>query len=157
MNDKEFNIFGISETNWFWANMPQGDSLYECTRGWWEALHTSVGYNTVEKDQFIFQPGGTAILTKGEPVSRIMKSGSNSHRMGRWCWTKYRVKDEMVVRIVMVYRVGKSNPNPTATLTAYSQQRWILNDENEDRSPQEVMIEDLCIEVKKWKKMENKL
>ena len=86
-----------------------------------------------------------------------MESGSDVRRMGRWCWTKYRGKDETIVIIVMVYRVGRGKSNPTATMTAYAQQRRIINEVNEDRTPQDVMIEDLCTEVTKWQQQGEKI
>lgn len=71
--------------------------------------------------------------------------------MGRWCWTHLRGNDERTVRITTAYRAARYTNNPSSTMAVYAQKRCILNSLDDDRSPRDAMIEDLCSDIKEYK------
>ena len=56
------NIFGMAEVNRQWHRVDLQDRFQDRFRGWWESLHTSVGYNCHDNGARHFQWGGTALL-----------------------------------------------------------------------------------------------
>ena len=72
--------------------MERRNSLYERMKDWWENTHLTIGYNREEDTEFQFQPGGTAIFSINEVLSRVFQSGHDESGMGRWSWVRLRKK-----------------------------------------------------------------
>jgi hypothetical protein len=56
----DFDIFGLSELNIDWRNIPEEDSLYGRTRYWWDSSHIVAANNCTTTNREVHQYGGTA-------------------------------------------------------------------------------------------------
>ena len=70
------------------------------------------------------QWGGTALLTTGLSTSRIHSHGKDPRQLGRWCWTKYTGKSNLILNIYSIYRPVKNLRGP---LSVYQQHRTHLS------------------------------
>ena len=65
------------------------DKIWERTKGWFEDIHLTVAYNTEDKLAQPYQYGGVLNITKNRMAHKVIGSGYDSRRWGRWAWTKY--------------------------------------------------------------------
>ena len=56
------DLFGMAETNTFWPKVPIEKRLFERPKGWFEARHLSLSYNSVDSIKDRAQPGGVASM-----------------------------------------------------------------------------------------------
>jgi len=148
VNSSEVDILALSETNVGWHRLPIHQRLHERTRGWWEALHLSLGYYSSDPlARSAFQPGGTAVLSINQAAHRVHSSGSDLSGLGRWTWTRYSGKGHVALRVVSAYRPVY---NPSGPLSAYNRQRAYLYGQDDDRCPRSAFSEDLVRELTTW-------
>jgi hypothetical protein len=117
-NKYQIDSLGGTELNRHWRNLPAEDHLHERFHGTWETLHTVTAYNTRERPDSDWQVGGTAMLTINTAAHRMVSSGRDPSRLGRWVWTRQIGKGGLHLRICTVYRPCK---NATGPFTVYSQ------------------------------------
>jgi len=145
VNSSETDILALSEINVGWRHLPIHQRMHERTRGWWEALHLSLGYYQSDPlVQSAFQPGGTAVLSINQAAHRVHSSGSDISGLGRWSWTRYSGKGEVALRVVSAYRPVY---NPTGPLSVYNRQRAHFYRLDDDRCPRLAISEDLVREI----------
>ena len=109
LNQFEIDIFGMTEMNCNWRLTPKHLNVTELTRGWFEHQHLTYAYNTRDRICRVYQPGGTAILSRGEMSLRTLRSGRDSRGLGRWSWTLFRGKNQLKVRFISVYVPNKTS------------------------------------------------
>lgn len=69
----------------------------------------------------------------------MFDKGIDESYLGRWCWTRYRGRNNHILRIVCAYR-----PNhPMGPLSVYLQQRSTLLQREDDRCPRVAFLQDL--------------
>ena len=103
MQEKEIDVYGLSEINVNWRITSKTNSIYDIVRGWFERQHVAVGYNQHDRHCENYLPGGTGILTEGDTALKVIKSEQDPQKLGRWVSTLYRGKNQMKVRVVSVY------------------------------------------------------
>jgi hypothetical protein len=135
----EFDIFGFAETNTDWRLVPETDRLYFRTKEWWESVHISYGHNCTNKPSTSHQWGGTALFSLDKAAHRVIGKGRDDTKLGRWCWTLYRGRNNHILRIFTGYC---PNP-PSGPLSVYAQHRRFLASKNDMRCPREAFIQDI--------------
>jgi hypothetical protein len=140
----DFDIFGIAETNIDWRTVPEQDRLYSRTREWWESSHLSISSTTATPPVDRRQWGGNAIFSIDKAAHRVIEKGSDPLKLGRWCWTKYRGKDNQTLRIYCAYC---PNP-PSGPLSVFSQHRVALLLSNDTRNPRVAFAQDISQDIK---------
>ena len=137
----------MSETNVCWHQLPIHERLHERTIGWWETLHISYGYNRNTTVGSAYQKGGVAIFSTNTTAHRVLQSGHDETGLGRWTWTRYRGRNDIVLRVISAYRPVL---NWTGPLAVYNQHRRQMYDNDDDRCPRQAMLEDLGAQVQQW-------
>jgi len=103
---------------WNWA--PPAQCLHERTRGWWEALHLTISHNHTDQDANPYQLGGVAILSCNKTAHQVVGSGQDPTGLGRFCWSTYRGKDQILLWVVAGYWPCKTSNGHLSVL----QQHW---------------------------------
>ena len=122
---------------------------YQCDKNIGRGNYRTVtAHNKHDLTWTVRQWGGTAILTTGATVNfNGAGSGADSKGLGRWCWTRYRGRNNIILRVVSVYRPNK---NLEDAGSAYKQQRRQLNQINDDEEVWKAFLQDLCLDMMSW-------
>ena len=81
----EVDVMAMAETNLNWGKIGINNSLPQLTRRWYQTSKTVVAYNQHQKrSKSKHQPGGTAVISKGEMALRAISPKYDSKRLGRW-------------------------------------------------------------------------
>jgi hypothetical protein len=147
INEQEVDVMGFSECNIHWPSLPCGQRLQERTFGWFPTIHISVGYLEPWTPSTPTQIGGTSLWSINRGAHRVIKSGQDRHKLGRWCWTTYRGKNGAILRIISGYRCVF---NPKGVNSAWSHQHTALLARDIDTDPREQFTDDLVIELDMW-------
>ncbi len=71
------------------------------------------------------------MISTNKAVHRIIASGKDTANIGRWCWTRFRGRNNVTLRVFSAYC-----PNsPTGPISVKAQQRRCFNGHNETRCP----------------------
>ena len=143
--DHQIDVFGMAEMNKYWPKIEEKNGLYEQTWKWFKSIHTSCAYNRMEVPETVRQSGGTALFSIDQAAHRAETKGNDP--LGRWCWTRYRGKGGITLRIVSAYRPVASHDKPTS---AYKQQEKYLLQQNIDTDPREQFWIDLDSALSDW-------
>ena len=139
---EKVDIMGLAEVNVHWDLVPQQDSIWERTDGWFEHRRVGVSYNKHDSNATRSQPGGTITLAKDAAVLSTQEVGADETGMGRWSWLKLTGKHKCITRVVTVYSPSGSGDGPS---TVYSQQLSHL-----DKDPIQTFWKDLGESILKW-------
>ena len=144
----EIDAMGIAESNTYWPQLNSKARLWDKTKGWFEGIHLNTGFNKTEKKiSKRYQPGGVACITTNKLAYKVVEKGEDATLLGRWAWTRYQGKNNRMLRVATVYRPCKNG----GSSSAYVQQlRWLAK-ENLDREPREALMEDLKVDIEKWR------
>ena len=145
-------IIGMTEMNRCWKHVHHGHRWNERIRGWWENYRSNISYNYKDCNNTSYQPGGNILLSIGKPTFRIIAQGSDKKGLGRWCWTRYRGRHDITIRVICAYRPCKPNiPGPNTT---YSQHQRLFDMTNDNRCPRAAILEDLEREMREWREVD---
>ena len=98
------DVMALAETNVHWSKLRRAQTLPHRCRYWFQTSRTVMSYNQHEKrTKSKHQPGGTAVITRGEMALRVNKFEYDKKRMGRWASQTLQGKQGLVTRIVSVY------------------------------------------------------
>ena len=138
---------GFQETNINWDRLPSKHSWEERTIGWWKGGQTTIkAHNKKDIIQSLHQPGGCMVTSVNSARRKIIECGVDFRGLGRWAWTRYKGKSGITFRVISAYR-----PRTNAGAhTVFSQQRSYFDNINVGRQPKDIMIEELCDEIRKW-------
>lgn len=106
MNDTKVDAMAMAELNKNWGKMQRTNTLPQVCKGWFRQSRTVVSYNQHErkrKNVKIYQPGGTAVVLKGNLAVRAVKSHYDDLRLGRWSSIIIQGTQGIRTRIVSVY------------------------------------------------------
>ena len=104
MYNHEIDIMGMSETNINWSKVSRNQTLPQIGRRWFQTSKTVIGYNQhQQRTRVKHQPGGTAIMSKGEMALRVQQQFYDSQRLGRWVAQSFQGKNGIITRMVSVY------------------------------------------------------
>ena len=82
----------MTETNKCWHQLKPANYWKSRTTGWWETSKTTLVYNINDSHNKEFQPGGTLQVSIGKASNRIIDSGIDPKKLGRWVWQRLRGK-----------------------------------------------------------------
>ena len=106
MYRNEVDLMAMAETNLNWGKMRRPNTLPQVARRWFQTTKTVISYNQHEKKKRkkkFHQPGGTAIISKGEMALRVKQKSYDNKRMGRWASQVIQGKQGITTRVVSVY------------------------------------------------------
>ena len=146
-NTYNFDIIGMGEINTNWRKVATKDQLRVRTKEWWQISH-NITANLKTNNGSSHQYGGVAMCTAGDMATRIIASGRDQQKLGRWVWTRYQGKRGTTIRIATVYRPNKPTGGPT---TVHAQQRQELLKDNIETDPRELFWTDLLHDAKQWR------
>ena len=135
----ELDITGMAEVNKCWFKLPHRDSWKARTLGWWQTSKTNIAYNTRDISSVAFQPGGVLQHTKDKLTHRIIDSGIDNTKLGRWTWQRFRGRANNTVTIITAYRPCKS----TGMLSTYQQQKRFFTSIRNSTCPRLLFLLDL--------------
>ena len=97
------DIVGLSETNKDWRAIPQTETFWQYTDGWFEhrRLVTSINEKVPIRTQT--QYGGTLLMATNRIAYSIKKLDTDSRRLGRWSSILVKGKNDMLCRIICAY------------------------------------------------------
>jgi hypothetical protein len=103
--DNGFDVFGIREVDLYWPKVRVALQLQEGLKEWWPMgnVHSVRAHNSTITNKSVLQWGGTAQISMGQAAYRAFESGRDLTNLGRWFWTKYRGKDNRILRIFTGY------------------------------------------------------
>ena len=104
-------------------------------------------WNSKDHVKQVQQHGGVAILARGDTCFYAAGAGTDPSKMGRWCWTRYRGKNEHYLRVVSFYRPCDSKGGER---TVSAVQRRCLQDDDDVRDPRKAFLEDFQLEIESW-------
>jgi hypothetical protein len=143
----EFDVFGFSECNVYWPAIDVSQRLPERTLGWFETRHLTSSYLYPWNPKYSFQVGGTSLWSINSATHRVITSGIDNFRLGRWVWTTYRGRNGLVLRVVVAYRCVENQDGP---LSAWSQQKLILTKKNISTNPRVQFVTDFVQTLDTW-------
>ena len=120
----KFDVMGLSEINLHWSSLTPSNSWEERVQGRWESLHSSICYNQEDPVSSAWQPGGCIQLSTNRMAHRVISSGKDPSGLGRWCWTRYRGRHDVTLRIITAYRPGGSSSSGPKTVF-WQNQRYL--------------------------------
>jgi len=86
VNQYQVDIFVFTEHNTCWDLSSPAKCLLELTRRWWANAHWHIAHNWLDKNQGIYQPGGTGLVVVNDISHNTQKPGSDPSGLGRWSW-----------------------------------------------------------------------
>ena len=121
---------GLAETNLSWTqeNKMTLKSIIDLAFGGTGRCATS----SCPSERTYFQPGGTAMISRGNVAGRIHEQGSDIY--GSFVWAAYRGKEGLGVLVITAYRVCQSKGTRAGTDTLKTQQ-YLAMREAGDKSP----------------------
>jgi hypothetical protein len=87
--------------------------------------------------------GGNALFSISKALHRVIEKGSDSLKLGRWNWTKFRGRDNHVLKVYCAYC---PNP-PSGPLSVFAQQQNALLRQQDSRNPQVAFAQDICQDI----------
>ena len=142
-----FDIMGFQETNLNWDQVQPKDQWDERTMGWWEQGQTTIkAHNKQDIISSASQPGGCMITSTNSARRKIVECGVDFRNLGRWAWTRYKGKDQVSTRVISAYRPGTN----AGAHTVHSQQRSYFDNIDDERTPRDIMLTELCEAIKAW-------
>lgn len=140
------DIYGMTEVNVHWRNLPDKDKLHERTASWFESRHLSVAYNTTVRAKRQRQYGGVAMISTNRLSNKAMGTSIDPSGLGRWCSTQFRGKGDLKLRVVTAYCPHDSGGDQSV----YGQHRFNFNALGKPRVPRKAFWEDLTEAIKQW-------
>ena len=139
------------ETNLHWPLLDPTMSWEERMQGIWESNNAdhNVTYNTTDDTNQEWQPGGCIQISTERTSHRKISSGQDTTGLGRWCWTRYRGRHDVTIRVITCYRPCSGNNQGENTV--HSQQKHYFDSINNNRTPRQALLDDLCAAISLYK------
>jgi hypothetical protein len=152
ISESKLDILGMVETNLCWTNIPTSNKPQQRFKHEFTAVNVSYSYNATNPENFTkLQYGGTMIMSVNSCSHKIIETGFDTTKLGRWSWTRYRGPNSMTLRIVCVYRPVRSN----CINGVYRQHETFYKNNNIDTCPRLKIMEDLDAELRAWTSIDN--
>jgi hypothetical protein len=121
--------------------------MRERTWGWFQKFSVLSSYASKFPAIAPFLVGGTATLAINNCVHCVASRDFDASGMGQWSSVKLRGKNQRCIRLVTAYRCVKNFHGP---LSAWNQQRFILDSCNREEDPIEAFDNDIIFCIKQW-------
>ena len=151
MYRNEVDVMAMAETNRNWGNIRRPNTLPQIARRWFQTSKTVISYNQHEKRKKknnAHQPGGTAIVSKGEMALRVKSNSYDKKKMGRWASQVFQGKQGISTRIISVYVPNSVYKHGNKKV--WCQQQKALLKTGETRNVLEVFWEDFWQQIDLW-------
>ena len=103
-------------------------------------------HNTLEPMiSILSQSDGVESIIVDRMAYKVDGSGKDFTGLGRYAWTKFKGRNGMHLRVIIVYRPCKT----AGSETAYAQHVRFLMKVKDERDQQEVLLDDLETEITK--------
>jgi len=142
----EVDFVGLAEVNKDWRKVPQQESLWALTDGWFEHRRLVTSINLQIKPTRVTQTGGTALLAINKIAYSIRSVAEDPRKLGRWTSMLLNGKNQHASRIVCAYCPCISN-GPTS---AYALQTVALSQLGILTCPRAQFWEDLKTSIMEW-------
>jgi Endonuclease/Exonuclease/phosphatase family. len=133
------DVIGFAEVNKDWRNIPQTQTFWQVTEGWFEYRRLATSINQTVTSNSPTQFGGTLLMTTNQLAHRTIQLDQDPRRLGRWTSVLLQGKQERRCRIVCAYCpcIG------TGTNTVYVLQTAGLAQQNIHICPRKAFWDDL--------------
>jgi Endonuclease/Exonuclease/phosphatase family. len=103
------DIVGFSEVNKDWRAIPQQDTMWQVTDGWFEyrMIQTSINHKVAAMSAT--QYGGTLMMAMNHLAYSIIIAEDDERKLGRWSSILVRRKNQHLCRIICAYCPCKSS------------------------------------------------
>ena len=140
INDRKIDVMGLQELNVDWRRVRAEHRLERRIKHMIEGAQAHHTYNRTVNHTHTQTFGGTGLISIGEAAHRIDDRGQDPTGLGRWCWVRYRGKDNLRVKVYSLYRPGKSN----MTGSVYQQHMEYFEDKSmATAEPRKTIMDDL--------------
>jgi hypothetical protein len=134
------DFVGLSEVNKDWRLVPQQESMWSLTEGWFEYRRLATSINSCVPPTRPIQYGGTLLLAMNMVAHAVVSIDEDPTRMGRWTSMLMRGKNNTFCRIITAYCPCISD-GPTST---YALQIVAMSQRGAIGCPREKFWEDLA-------------
>ncbi len=135
------DIVLMNETGKCWHKVKDKNKWAQRTRGWWESSKSTSAYNTQDICNTAYQPGGCMITSINRASHRILNSGIDERKLGRWAWQRFSGKRGITLLVISAYRPCK--PSTAGPSTTYSQHQRYLDTIGIHTCPRQCILDDL--------------
>ena len=108
------DVVGLSEVNKDWRLIPQKETMWTLTDGWFEHRRLISSINTLVAPRTSTQYGGTILMAVNKLAHSIVSMEEDSRKLGRWTSMVIRGKNQKRARIICAYCPCKS-AGPSST------------------------------------------
>eukprot|EP00957_Ditylum_brightwellii_P124873 9519189-Ditylum_brightwellii.AAC.2 len=115
MGEKEINIWGWAETNVNWTPNMTARAKYYGNKIF---TNFTLVRSSSNNPAGLYQQGGTCTAITGKMVGRIIKSDTDSSRLGQWSYVQIAGQDQRKPTIITAYRPCKQNKPGDGTVTS---------------------------------------
>eukprot|EP00957_Ditylum_brightwellii_P163043 12415451-Ditylum_brightwellii.AAC.1 len=118
MHELQIDVMALPETQSPWSKQ-----IYLQIQKYGQHICGSfkcIGTSSDEANVGMYKPGGVCLLSQGNIVGRVTKTGTNAGGLGRWCYIKFSCKYDTQFWIIATYRVCQQYR--AGNETAYMQQ-----------------------------------
>jgi exonuclease III len=111
------DLVGFSEINKDWRRIPQRETFWACTEGWFEHRRMTTGINELTPITSETQFGGVLIMAMNRIAYSISDIAKDFRNLGRWTSIALKGKNQKICRIICAYcPCQSSGPNSTYAL-----------------------------------------
>ena len=104
-NSTVADVVAFQEENTNWVDVPSNQKPKEKCLTWFEQMQVTSAFNTNKEDaNGNSLPGGVAVWTVNQTVSRVSEMGVDPSSLGRWCYTKLRGRNNVSIRFYSAYK-----------------------------------------------------
>ena len=106
ITNKEFDIFGITETNAFWPKIIEKLQFHNRIKEWWNPNLTkgNFAHNPWDTSNDVKQWGGVAQISQNQASLRWQGCKKDPTGQGRWVSQKYWGTKGKMLQVIMAYR-----------------------------------------------------
>jgi exonuclease III len=122
---RNVDIMCMAELNRNWDVVGRMKTLPQIAKEWFAQSRAISAHNCLDTDRSEYQPGGTAVIAKGEVSLHHQGEERDARRLGRWVSQKFQGKGEISTRVVAVYTPNKPEYGPRRVF--YQQQSALLS------------------------------
>jgi len=133
------DVLGLAEINKDWCMIPQKETLWQCTEGWFEHRRMGTSINGMVAPTSPIQYGGTALMVMNKVAYSVIAIEHDTKKLGRWISVLLRGKNQQTCRIICAY-CPCSSSGPSST---YALQTVGLATYNNFECPRQVFWQDL--------------
>lgn len=99
----EVDILGLAEVNTDWRAVPQQQTWWSTTDGWFEHRRVITSINTTVAPSTRIQYGGTLLMTTNRTAYSVQSTESDTMQLGRWSSMLLHGKNNQKCRVICAY------------------------------------------------------